>query len=292
MKNFQKALTVFIFILFLTGIITLGGCEKGELDQQSFSSLEQQSIIKDQQILKELEWMVSNNRISQDQYENALRNGPEISFSEGLSGNQSEAYFFNDVIFSREGVQLQMKKVSTDKQARHRRHTNMTGSGAKTIRVQPGVPSDWITAINQAVSEWNALGYTITFGAYSASTATNVTGEIDVVYGSAGLSSTQYAGTQLPNSAGSIGEEIKINSAGPSGTTASAKKFAMTHELGHALGLRHTDTTEGQDVSLSITCNGSVGWTDTNSIMKPNMTITQSWLGFTTCDKAVIDFYW
>lgn len=66
----------------------------------------------------------------------------------------------------------------------------------------------------------------------------------------------------------------------------------LAHELGHALGFKHTDSLEGIDVPPSVTCGGLSSYTDPNSIMRTGFTSTQAWSGFTPCDRTVIDYYW
>ena len=120
-----------------------------------------------------------------------------------------------------------------------------------------------------------------------------IIGYINIDMGNTGLGSSNIAATVLPTSSGSFGTNIRINTNYTSTPlTVSAKKFAMVHELGHAIGLKHTDTSEGSAVYSGISCYGSTTYTDPNSIMKKTIPYNQAWTNFTTCDQTVINYYW
>jgi predicted Zn-dependent protease len=178
----------------------------------------------------------------------------------------------------------------------------MDNASSRTVRVQTDVPSNWKTAISSAIAEWNALGYNISFGEVSASNNTNIIGQIDVVYYTYDLLAIPYAdrnkvfaSTLYPTANGNVGEVLGINKTLDINTSynanaASARKSIIAHELGHALGLSHTDTMDYLAVSSATGCSGSA--TDANSIMRKTMLRNESWKAFTACDKAVINYYW
>lgn len=180
---------------------------------------------------------------------------------------------------------------------KHRRHTYMYSGGTILVSVKAsgycGVNLEWSNAVQQAISAWNGLGYNVQFAGSSSIYCSDLIGYINVDMGNTGLGSSNIAATVLPTSSGSFSTNIRINT-NYTGTplTVSAKKFAMVHELGHAIGLRHTDTSEGSAVYSGISCYGSTTYTDPNSIMKAIIPYNQAWTNFTTCDQTVINYYW
>lgn len=264
--------------------------------------LKQPITVTDPEMLNELQFMKDQDMITPQFYEVLLRT---------LNNNTTDypgcKDYFCDVVYGREGIQNRMKeKVSSGENisARHRRDLFMYNSsgGTITLRVKisatPGVsssvavPTEWLTAINEAVKEWNALNYNVKFNVATAANNTNPSGFINVYRGTLTIG-TWAARAQFPQSSGAFGSFIQINNS-YTGTalTATARKFAIAHELGHIVGMHHTDTGNGVDVYSGISCYGSSNYTDFNSVFKANMSYNEPWNGFTTCDKTVLNYYW
>ena len=165
-------------------------------------------------------------------------------------------------------------------------------AGSTGVPVASQVPSNWLTAIDAAVAAWNALNYNVKFNVIAAANNTNPSGYINVDYGATAGGTSEIARANYPSSNGGFGGFIRINSTyNLTALTASARKFAIAHELGHAIGMAHTDTYDYSNVHSSIAC-GAVNQTDANSVFKSAIPYNQPWNDFTVCDKAVLNYYW
>ncbi|MDR2541399.1 MAG: M57 family metalloprotease [Candidatus Peribacteria bacterium] len=170
----------------------------------------------------------------------------------------------------------------------HRKSTYLVGSTPRTITINlAGLSSvAWRTAITQAASEWNSLSGDISFTVINTSQTTSGGINVRTAFASdLGLDEYAVAAALLPTSNGNPGlyfyvlDETLLNS-----TTASQKKFAAVHELGHAIGFEHTDTAEG--VKLWIYAYNCDNTTDNFSVMRP---VVRNWGGFSQCDQAAFN---
>jgi Dual-action HEIGH metallo-peptidase len=300
MKNFQRTLSMFVFALLLTGVFTLGGCEKTELNENSATFAQQLlsaksvdeiakiSEIKDLQIIKEVEFLKKQKYVTDEQYVKFHKTGMPF---EGLDDIpfydvDGKAEHVPNFSLTRDYIQRMMKQES----ARHRRYTNMFLGGTISVKVHQNVPIEWNTAVAEAVAAWNGLGVNLTFSAYTATDNTLESNKLDITWASLSL----VASTQ-PNSANKYSEKITISStnATVASTTPSGRKVIMVHELGHAIGLMHTDVvdTVTLDVASTTGC-GSTSGVDSQSIMRQYPGKTSPWTNFTGCDWNVINHYW
>ncbi len=158
---------------------------------------------------------------------------------------------------------------------RHRRHSYKITSGKSiAVNIRKDVPIDWVFAIVSAVSEWNDLGGGIKF--YTTNMDKDAYGAININMDAA-VPGNLVAQTTFPSSSGTPGRYMRVNPA-YNYLSYSRKKFTIIHEMGHAMGLRHTDTLEG---SLLYTTNACSTNPDPNSVMAAKI---KDWLGFTSCD--------
>jgi hypothetical protein len=123
------------------------------------------------------------------------------------------------------------------------RTTNLVRSLPRNIKVSlSSALSAWSTALNTAISRYNALGLTITF--------TRVTSgaNISIVSGSGSF----LASAGFPTSSGNPYSQIILNNSAVSGQPQNTVASILAHEMGHCIGFRHTDY-----MNRSYSCGGS-----------------------------------
>ncbi|MFB6455754.1 M57 family metalloprotease [Chitinophaga sp. Hz27] len=134
----------------------------------------------------------------------------------------------------------------------------------KYIRIKDNIANaDWKVALRDAIRRWNNYSYIgsstkITFVIYSDNVACDLVAadNINVVGG-------EVVNANMPKANGATGDSLKINTSYNT-LTAEKKAFALTHALGHILGLTHSDGGSG-----TLIPNTPV--TDTSSIMSPTI---------------------
>jgi hypothetical protein len=141
------------------------------------------------------------------------------------------------------------------------------------VYISSSVNSDWKSSIVSSYNEYNNLNGRISFIRSNSYTLTG----INISTGT--LSSTTYiAQAAYPGLLGLPGN-ITINTYYANLLTAAEKKRVMTHEIGHTIGIRHTDKGEG----TLITGISDVSRTDPGSVMVS--VLNNSYSGFSTADK-------
>lgn len=144
------------------------------------------------------------------------------------------------------------------------------------VNINYDVPQSWRDAIIDAVAEWNAadgwLDFDITYINYSVNGSINVKMSSDIV------ADLTVASCYYPTSNQKPGSPMYINPK-HNDLNYSKKVFAMVHEIGHALGIRHTDQGQGTLITkVSANCRNNADWA---SVMQPYV---DYWYGFTDCD--------
>jgi hypothetical protein len=93
------------------------------------------------------------------------------------------------------------------------------------------------------------------------------------------------------NSPGYFSEAMIINTASTNTPDVNGKKYAFIHELGHVIGMAHTDAVvNGTSIfNTTLTCNDSPV---SNSIMYSFGAYNQTFSAFSTCDKNNFKSYW
>ncbi|MBC7775070.1 MAG: hypothetical protein H7246_06485 [Phycisphaerae bacterium] len=166
--------------------------------------------------------------------------------------------------------------------ANDRKHYRYTYLVTKTktikIRILTGVPQAWQNAIIKAVTDWNAMAGGLTFMIQYASSPAS--GVVNVSMKT--LASDEFAEAYYPTSNGQPGSELHINPLFNSegALNQNGKVGVIAHEIGHTLGIRHTDSGQGSLITnVSTSCKNNP---DPNSVMSAE---GDFYYGFTICDK-------
>jgi len=154
------------------------------------------------------------------------------------------------------------------------------------------VPSDWITALDEAVSNWNSTNSHVFMKRVTATTTTVTSGKgkkkttttttvppaYNIIVRTLNDPTTSMvAQAYMPYSNGSVGNEVDINTY-YNYLSSSYKTFALTHELGHSIGFTHTDGTYGNLIA-------GTPETDPNSVMNA---FVLPWNGFSNYDITAV----
>lgn len=115
-----------------------------------------------------------------------------------------------------------------------------------TVSVANNLPSSYVTATNEAIARYNALGLTITFSRVSGNNA-------NIRITKAPWYAQYLASAGFPTSNGNPHNSIRINST-YLGSNPGTNYLAtiLAHEMGHCIGFRHTDY-----MDRSYSCGGS-----------------------------------
>jgi hypothetical protein len=199
------------------------------------------------------------------------------SYIASLGLDQQQIVFDNervivekDIIFSL--PELQQRVADWKTAATEQRRNNVIVSNSYnsniTIYIDPAVPSNWRTAIQGAVNNWNAVPSS-RLGMSIVSSQSGAHCRVFMGFESANWIARAY----LPSSNGRPGVSVEINS-NFNNLAASQKLFAITHEFGHTIGFHHTNQTSGIQIPGTPT-------SDPNSVMN---SFVLPWNGFTTAD--------
>ncbi|WP_221391553.1 M57 family metalloprotease [Dyadobacter sp. NIV53] len=181
-----------------------------------------------------------------------------------------------DIVFDKKDYKLYGKLPAN---ARHYQYSGGIITKVKVVNVRfaSSVSSEWGTAVKAAIVQWNSLDGEIEFK-YSTTAQAN---EILVSSKSLGRSSV-IAQAYFPWNGLPAPQGIQINSdfIYRNNFPAAMKVETMVHEMGHILGIGHTDVSSSYMSYISLTgCSGK----DPESVMQP--VLTQGWNGFSSCDK-------
>ncbi|MEI6945640.1 M57 family metalloprotease [Paraflavisolibacter sp. H34] len=179
-----------------------------------------------------------------------------------------------DSYVSLEDAQLRFGNKGVASAVTHREHFYLiqpTKINAIKIYADTTVPAAWLTALDSAIASWNRTGSKVYMERIN--TATGATTKVTTNY----AASSTIASAAYPDYYGNPGNRMTINTY-QNGLTASKKRFAITHELGHTIGFGHTNSTWGYAIEGTPT-------TDSYSVM--NSTVL-NWSNFTSWDLLAV----
>lgn len=134
------------------------------------------------------------------------------------------------------------------------------------------VPQSWIAALDLAIINWNSAGSKVFMVRVLTSLGAS---SIITTYNNKTTSTVAIA--SFPNYFGAPGRSVSINTY-YNGLTTGKKIYAMTHELGHIIGLCHTDEAAGSLIT-------GTPKSDNASVMN---VFCNSWAGFSSYDLMAV----
>lgn len=185
---------------------------------------------------------------------------------------------------------FQREKGAKPKQYRWAYLVNQSTVHNIRVYVDPTVPNNWRSALTQAIENWNSLSENnVTFKPIYTSANANVT----ITTVTLANKPNTLANSDLPQMSGNPGAVVAINTNSTyyNSTDSNILKLALTHELGHTIGLMHTDelydnpTSSQYNASVSHIPTTPQAGQDPNSIMNSVLSSTRF---FTTGDLIAI----
>lgn len=266
----MKTLFKFLFIFFIVGFLS---CENEDTLLDNDLSPSSTKLGEDKAIIKQLGFDISSLVDEGDVY---VLEGDVVLEKKHLKeyGKTSEDTTGNS---------------STLKQARTSALVSQTNVRNMTVGIHASVPltgagSDWRTAITNALNQWNsAPGCAIKF-VLSASSSPDILINYSYINSSGTIARASFPLNNKPGNTVTINTEYNSLSA-------SKKLFTVIHELGHCVGLRHTDwetkdSPEGQSSSGAIYIPGTPV-RDSYSFMN---SIVADWNRFSDYDVKALQF--
>ena len=282
-KLFMKTKTFFaLFVIALFGLF-LTGCQQDDVEpvKQEQTELKYEARIyeltDDPERQKELQFMKEQMNLSPRKIEI----------------DDSGYIFDKDMYFSRENLKGHMKSYKEQNSstgnisAKHRKYTYMSRTGAITVYSHSSLGTGWPSGISSAISAWNGLGLTVSFG--GASTTSTYNTNAITIYPDASLPANVVARAETPTSNGYPGYRIRVNPSFNS-LDPGQKTYTIAHELGHCLGFFHTDSSDGSAITNSThgCVSSSCSVADILSVLRAGSGgSVPYWSTFSYCDKQV-----
>ena len=172
----------------------------------------------------------------------------ELGFSNKNVQPHSEGYLVEgDIVITKEHLNSKsenlLMRIADEEQ--YRTYNLVTGLPRNiTIRVNSSLPSRYVTAVNSAISRYNALGLRITFS--------RVTSGGNIVINPAPSGSGYLASAGFPTSSGNPYSSVLVNRSYLDTWNINTVISIIAHEVGHCIGFRHTDF-----MNRSYSCGGS-----------------------------------
>jgi hypothetical protein len=216
--------------------------------------------------------------------------------------NSTKKYFVasKDIIISLSNAKQRLKNMeispgTTEGSTQRVYMYTVTQTNAVSIAVYADntVPAEWLTALDQAIANWNSINSHVYMKRVTATTVTTTSGKgkkkttttstvppaYNIIVKTLNDPTTSMvAQAYLPYWDGTVGNEVDINTY-YNYLSSSYKTFALTHELGHSIGFTHTDGTYGNLIPGTPEA-------DPNSVMN---SIVLPWNGFTSYDVTAVN---
>lgn len=152
-----------------------------------------------------------------------------------------------DIVITKEDLNQtpDRKLIRVGDEEQYRTTNTVTGLPRNiTIRVASGLPASYVTAVNAAISRYNALGLRITFS--------RVTSGGNIVISAAPSGAGYLASAGFPTSSGNPYNSVLVNRSYLDTWNANTVTSIIAHEVGHCIGYRHTDY-----ANRAYSCGGS-----------------------------------
>lgn len=184
---------------------------------------------------------------------------------------------------------LQLRQAYVNNKVGYPNMTNITVGYSAAVSVK------YEKAILQAISQYNNTGTLINMTA-SRSSGDYPSGNIQIVGGGP---DGAYAESSFPSANGAVGAQIKINFLLSDKLSEAQKVFLLVHELGHTLGLRHTNWQQDSEEILPYGANQVPGTPTGTSSDKDNTSVFNSgnfygappvWNGFSNYDMIALRY--
>ncbi|WP_025663887.1 M57 family metalloprotease [Aquimarina megaterium] len=225
--------------------------------------------------------------------ENLVENGNDsvfktivnLGFSENVIEDQGSYYLVDgDIVFYKN---KKYHSPSIDPVTKQRRHPNSVTISNINVYINPGMNLAWRNASTAAINRWNALNSSLNLNI----TASTANAHIRIMYDSQDpsvtLANNVFGRGEFPTANGLPGVRIWINPdfasnvfcGGP--ITQNMRISNVQHELGHNLGITHTNQAFGSLIP------GTPG-TDAQSVMNGGQACTIN--NFSTGDITAIEY--
>lgn len=179
-------------------------------------------------------------------------------------------------------------------------HVNNKVAFTKAMNITVGSVVDFIPkygrALQKALDAYNNTGTLLTMSK-SEYTANFVTGDIQIT--TKNLGDGGYAESSFPSPNGSVGSKIELNLAMCDKLSEAQLVFLFAHELGHCLGLRHTNWQQDNEEVIADGANQVSGTPTGTKADKDNTSVFNSgnfygtppvWNGFSNYDMIALRY--
>lgn len=220
-----------------------------------------------------------------------LQDITSMGFAESSNVDMGEYFLVEgDIAFAKNEHEPGKQKAHTEQASTHNQ-VKFSKQPNITVRVDASIPAfgsdNWRNEIAAALDDWNNI--TNCRIKFTLTTASNA--DIKIVSDGGILYNNMVAAASIPSAGGYPGSKILINLDYNNNQDLSGpqKRFRMVHELGHSIGLRHTNWTAMGESAGSKGANqiSNTPAADANSVMNGN-TDGHSWVGFSGADITAV----